>query len=76
MDPTNDTSAERISFADLPDPSTPDEVRRCLPLSRTAVYEAIRTGDIPSVRIGRRILIPKSALAQRLGITDTPGGAQ
>lgn len=34
-------------------------------LSRAAVYRGIERGEIPSVRIGRRILIPKEA-ADRL----------
>lgn len=34
------------------------------PLGRSATYEAIRRGDIPSVRIGRKILIPVAALEE------------
>ena len=33
-----------------------------LGLSRNATYEAIRRGDIPSLRIGKRIMIPTRAL--------------
>ena len=44
---------------------TAEEVRELLGLSRGLVYEAIKRGDIPSVRIGRRILVPRAAL-QRL----------
>lgn len=33
-----------------------------LPLSLAAVYQAIRRGEIPSQRIGKRILIPASFL--------------
>lgn len=29
-----------------------------LPLGRTALYEAIRRGDIPHVRVGRKLLLP------------------
>jgi excisionase family DNA binding protein len=29
-------------------------------LSRGAVYEGIERGEIPSIRIGKRILIPKA----------------
>ena len=31
-------------------------------LSRNSVYQAIASGTIPSIRIGRRILIPSDAL--------------
>lgn len=40
--------------------------RRLGGLSRQLVYEAVRTGQIPSIRIGRRILIPVSALERLL----------
>ena len=36
------------------------------PLARTHVYEKVRDGTIPSVRIGRRILIPTDVLDQML----------
>jgi excisionase family DNA binding protein len=46
-------------------PTTPSavltvkEVQTDLRMSRNAVYEAIARGEIPSLKIGRRILIPK-----------------
>ena len=43
-----------------------EQARRRLGLSRGLVYEAIRSGHIPSIRIGRRILIPRSALENML----------
>ncbi len=36
------------------------------PLGRSATYDAIRRGDVPSVRIGRRILVPRAALERLL----------
>jgi len=41
------------------------EAARMLRLSRGLTYEAVRQGQIPSVKVGRRILIPRVAL-QRL----------
>ena len=49
---------------------TVNEARQKLGISRGLTYEAIRTGKIPSIRIGRRILIPKAAL-QRLLENDS-----
>jgi excisionase family DNA binding protein len=49
-------------FEDLPDILTADETAEYLRLGRSSIYEAIRRKHIRSVRIGRRILIPKSAL--------------
>ena len=48
-----------------------EEVRRILGLSRGLTYEAIRNGEIPSIRIGHRILIPKVALEHMLGVSGT-----
>jgi excisionase family DNA binding protein len=48
----------------LPDILTVDETARFLRIGRSSVYEALRLKIIPSVRIGRRILIPKKALRQ------------
>jgi excisionase family DNA binding protein len=47
------------------------EAGKLLGLSRGSVYEAIRTGQIPSIRVGRRILIPRAALEQLLEGTTT-----
>jgi excisionase family DNA binding protein len=41
---------------------------KALNLGRNAAYEAVRRGDIPSVRIGRRYVIPTASLRRMLGI--------
>ena len=44
-------------------------------LSRNLIYEQLRKGALPSVRLGGRILIPVDALQQmmeRQGQRDTP----
>jgi excisionase family DNA binding protein len=38
------------------------EVAKALGLSRMAAYSAVRAGVIPSIRIGRRVLVPRVAL--------------
>ncbi len=45
---------------------SPNEARKLLKISRGLIYEAIRTGQILSLRIGRRILIPRSGLERLL----------
>jgi excisionase family DNA binding protein len=52
---------------------SPDEARKILKISRGLIYEAIRSGQIPSIRIGRRILIPRSGLER---LVDEAGNAQ
>ncbi|MEQ1792740.1 MAG: helix-turn-helix domain-containing protein [Nitrospira sp.] len=53
------------SFDQLPDWLNPEEVRVFLGLGRSTVYELIRSQQLPSRRFGRRIRIPKVALAPR-----------
>jgi hypothetical protein len=36
-------------------------------LGRNAFYDAIKRGEVPSVRIGRRIFVPMVAAKQKLG---------
>lgn len=45
---------------------TPTEAAKLLGMGRRAMYEAIRTGQIPSIRFGRRIFIPLAALMRIL----------
>ena len=45
---------------------TVEEAARVLGIGRTLAYEGVRTGAIPSVRVGRRLLVPKAALARLL----------
>ena len=48
---------------------TVEETAQLLGLSRGLAYEAVRNGEIPSIRIGRRILIPRVALERILNAT-------
>ena len=45
-----------------------DEVTSVLGLGRTAAYEAARRGDIPSRRLGRRVIVPVTAFLDWLGV--------
>ena len=46
---------------------TIEEVASLLGLGRTAAYEAARRGQIPSRRLGRRVIVPVPALLEWLG---------
>ncbi len=48
-DPMN----ERLTF-------TVDEVARLLGISRSGAYDSIARGEIPSLNIGRRVLVPRA----------------
>ena len=45
---------------------TVDEVAAALHISRASAYQAIHANEIPSIRIGRRIIIPARALDRLL----------
>jgi excisionase family DNA binding protein len=51
---------------DLPPILTVDQTAAVLGISRGLAFAAVRDGDIPSVRIGRRILVPRDQLLQVL----------
>jgi excisionase family DNA binding protein len=36
--------------------------------SRGATYDAVARGEIPSIRIGRRVVVPTAALRRLLGL--------
>lgn len=38
------------------------EVTRILGLSRNSIYQGIAVGEIPHIKIGKRILIPRASL--------------
>ena len=45
---------------------TVEEAGRVLGLGRSASYDAVRRGDIPSIRIGHRLVVPTRALERLL----------
>jgi excisionase family DNA binding protein len=52
---------------------TVEEAAQLLGISRSFAYEAVQRGDIPSMRIGRRILVPKAKLERFLEQTGESG---
>ncbi len=47
-----------------------EEAATLLGIGRTTAYAAVRSGTIPSVRIHRRVVVPRAAI-ERLLIGDT-----
>jgi excisionase family DNA binding protein len=45
---------------------TVEEAARVLGISRGTAYKAVRAGEIPSIRIQRRLLVPRLALDRLL----------
>ena len=68
------TAAQRFSTAKLGTIGqterltlTVDEVAIALGISRSSAYECARRGEIPTVRLGRRLVVPRRAVLALLG---------
>ncbi len=53
--------------SDAPRVLTIAEAARVLRISRSAAYRAVRVGELPSIRVGRRVLVPRCRLEELLG---------
>lgn len=47
---------------------TVPEAARALGIGKNQAYEAVRLGQIPSIRIGKRLLVPRAALEKFLAL--------
>lgn len=43
-----------------------EEAARLLGIGRNQCYEAVKRGDLPSIRLGKRLLVPRAALDRLL----------
>ncbi len=48
------------------------ETGRAMGLSKAATYDAVARGDIPAIRVGRRLLVPTAALRRMLCLDEHP----
>lgn len=60
----------------MPATYTVEEAAEVIGISRNSAYEAIKRGEIPSIKIGRRILVPKDALHRMLSEARTAAPPQ
>jgi hypothetical protein len=44
------------------------EAAEILEISRTAAYDAARLGDIPTIKVGGRLLVPVAGFKKKLGV--------
>ena len=44
-----------------------EQAGRCLGLGRSSSYQAAKRGDLPTLRIGRRVVVPTPRLLTLLG---------
>jgi len=56
------SKAEAGRLEGLPDVLTVQEFAKVMRIGRNSAYEAVRRGDVGSIRIGRRVVIPRVAV--------------
>jgi excisionase family DNA binding protein len=59
---------------DQPLTLTVEQAAKLLGIGRSTAYELVRTGDIPSLRLGRRIVVPTAGMAQLCDPHPAPNG--
>lgn len=59
-------------MADEPIVYTVPEVGQQLGIARSTAYDAAKRGDIPTIRVGRRLLVPAAALRRMLDGASPP----
>lgn len=59
-------SSKAYAFPSQAKTLTVEAAARELNISRGLAYEGVRTGAIPAIRIGRRVLVPRAALDRLL----------
>jgi excisionase family DNA binding protein len=52
-----------------------EQVAKAFHISRAKAYEAVKSGDIPAIKLGRRIVVPTAAVRRMLQLDGNGGGA-
>jgi len=61
-----------MSLENCPNFLTVSDLSSVLRIGRNAAYQLVKDGSLPSIRIGRSIRIPRSALVQFVERTQQP----
>ena len=59
-----------MNLRDLPPTLTVEQTSELLGISRYAAYRAAATGELPVLRLGRRLLVPTPRLLAMLGVEN------
>lgn len=57
-------------FKEYPDVVTIEDVMSMLGIGRNLAYKLVRTGEIRSIKVGRRMIIPKKEIVRFLTLPD------
>ncbi len=61
-----------MNLRDLPPTLTVEQTGELLGISRYAAYRAAASGELPVLRLGRRLLVPTPRLLVMLGVEPVP----
>ena len=69
-----------MTTALVPDPAAEptmhmDKVAKAFHISRPTAYEAVKNGTIPSIKVGRRVVVPTAAVRRMLQLDGGPDAA-
>lgn len=60
-----------VATDNLPPTLSVEQAAELVGIGRNAAYRAAATGDLPAIRIGRRLRVPTARLLQMLGLRGT-----
>lgn len=63
-----------MNFDELPATVSVERASEILGISRRSAYRAAANGELPTLRLGRRLLVPRVRLLELLGVSDDGSG--
>lgn len=64
-----------IVLEELPPTISVERAGEMLGISRSSAYRAVSAGELPTIRVGRRLLVPTARLMRLLGVTTQASDA-
>lgn len=64
-----------MTLKDLPPTISVEQAGEVLGISRGSAYRAASTGELPTIKLGRRLLVPTARLLDLLGMSATQATA-
>lgn len=63
-----------MTLTELPPTVTVEQAGQMLGISRRSAYRAAARGDLPTLRLGRRLIVPTARLLELLGMPSNAIG--
>lgn len=65
------TEGMPVNLHDLPPTLTVEKAAELLGISRRSAYRAANSGELPTLRLGRRLVVPTARLLALLGVAES-----